>query len=68
MLTDHIASMNHTMDWEGVRLPAKESDWKKRGVKEAMFIRKAGTHAINRDRGRHLLPEVFSKLLCPPET
>ena len=63
-LTDHVASINHTIDWEGVRLPAKEPDWKKRGVKEAMFIRKAGTCAINWDGGHHLLPEVFSKLLC----
>ena len=46
-LTDHIAKKNHTINWEGVRLPAKESDWKKRGVKEAIFIRKVGTHTIN---------------------
>ena len=26
-----------------VRLPAKEPDWKKKGVKEAIFTRKAGT-------------------------
>ena len=62
-LTDHVASNNHTIDWEGVTLPAKEPDWRKRGVKEAIFIRKAGTRAINREGGRHLLPEVFSKLL-----
>ena len=60
----HIASKNHTINWEGVRLPAKELDWKKRGVKEAIFIRKAGVCAINRDRGHHILPEVFLKLWC----
>ena len=63
-LMDHVASKNHTIDWESVRLPAKEPDCKKRGVKEAIFIRKAGTYAINWDGGRHHLPEVFSKLLC----
>ena len=62
-LTDHGASKNHTIDWDGVTLPAKEPDWKKRGVKETIFIRKAGTHTINRDGGHHHLPEV-SKLLC----
>ena len=73
-MTDHVASKNHTIDWEGVRLPAtidwvgvrlqvKEPDWKKRGVKEAIFIRKAGTCTINRDGGWYHLPEVFSKLL-----
>ena len=63
-LMDHVASNNHMIDWEGARLPTKEPDWKKRGVKESIFIRKAGMHAINLDRGCHLLPEVFSKLLC----
>ena len=47
-LTDHIASKNHMIDWEGARLRAKEPDWKKRGMKEAIFIRKAGTWSINR--------------------
>ena len=50
-LTDHVMSKNHTINWEGVRLLAKEPDWKKRGVKEAIFIRKAGTCAINWDGG-----------------
>ena len=48
-LMDHVASKNHTIDWEGVRLPEKEPDCKKRGVKEAIFIRKAGTRTINWD-------------------
>ena len=60
---DHAASKNHTIDREGVRFPAKEPDWKKRG-EEAIFIRKAGMRAINWDGGPHLLPEVFLKLLC----
>ena len=63
-LMDHVASKNNTIDWEGVRLPAKEADWKKRVVKEATFIRKAGMCAINQGGGYHHLPEVFSKLLC----
>ena len=41
-LTDHVACKNHIIDWEGMRLLAKEPDWKKRGGKEAIFIRKAG--------------------------
>ena len=39
-LMDHIDRKNHTIDREGVRLPAKEPDWKKRRVKDAIFIRK----------------------------
>ena len=63
-LMDQVASKNHTIDWEGVRIPAKEPDWKKRGVKDGIYIRKAGTCAINGDGGCHLLPEVFLKVLC----
>ena len=33
-LMDHCASKNNMIDWEGVRLLAKETDWNKRGVKE----------------------------------
>ena len=67
-ITDHVASMNHTVDWEKTKLPAKESDWTRRGIREAILIKKAGTNVMNRDGGRHLLPEVYSDLLCaaPP--
>ena len=27
-LTDHAEQKNHTIDWEGVRLPTKESNFK----------------------------------------
>ena len=40
--TDHVVSKNHMIDWNGVRLPAKEPDWKKRGVKKAIFLKKVG--------------------------
>ena len=63
-LTDHVTSENHMIDCEVVTLPAKEPAWKKKGVKEAIFIRRAGTLAISCDGGRHHLPKVFSKLLC----
>ena len=62
-LTDHVASKNHTIDWEGVRLTVKEPNWKKRVVKEAIFIRKVGMRVVNSDGGCNYLPEVFSKLL-----
>ena len=64
-LTNHVASKNHMIDWEGVRLLAKEPDWKKRGVKEAIFIRKAGTHAINRDGGAPPSSRSFLEAAVP---
>ena len=45
-LADQYARMNHTNDWNGVRLTPNEPDWKKRSVKVAIFIRKVGTHGI----------------------
>ena len=62
-LTDHAAQTNHTINWEGVKLPAKEPDWRTRGIKEAIAIKKRGPNAINRDGGRHQLPDVYSGLL-----
>ena len=50
-LTDDVAVCKHTIDWEGLKLPAKDPDWTKRGIREAICIRKAGPHAINRVRG-----------------
>ena len=47
-LTDRVVSKTHTIDWEGVRLLAKEPDWKKRRLTEAIFIRKMG---MNHDWG-----------------
>ena len=36
--------------------------WYKRGVREAIQIRRTGSD-LNRDRGRHDLPVVYNKLL-----
>ena len=56
-MTDHVMNKNHTIDWEGVRLSAKESNWKKRGVKEAGLLSKyklpiASTHQDNPPKGK----------------
>ena len=62
-ITDHAASENHTIDWDNVTLPVKESDWTGRGIMEAIVIRKEEERSMNRDGGRHQLPEVFQSLL-----
>ena len=53
----------HIIDWDNVKIPAKEPNWKTKGAKEAIFIKKAGLGTINWDGGHHHLPGVFSKLL-----
>ena len=52
----------HSIDWEGVRILDREANWYKRGVREAIQIRRTGSD-LNRDRGRHDLPVVYNKLL-----
>ena len=64
-LTDHVAVCNHAINWDGVKLPAKDPDWTKRGIREAICIKKAGPHAINCDEGHNHLPDEYSKLLQP---
>ena len=36
------ASKHHTIDWDGVRLPAKEPDWKKRSKCERSHLHQEG--------------------------
>ena len=54
------------------RLIGKESryqpkiDWIKRGIREAICIRKAGSHTISHDEGHPHLPNVYSKFCSLP--
>ena len=61
-IMDHVVK-NHTIDWEGVKLPTRDVDWTARGVKVVLEIGKIGAHTRNRDRGCHQLPSLYSKLL-----
>ena len=68
-LTDYVAVCNHTIDWEGVQIPSKDSGWIKRGIREAICTRKAGSHTVNHYEGRNHLHDVYSKLVqsaAPP--
>ena len=67
-LTDHVAQQNHTIDWDKVTLPMKETDWHVHGIKEAIQIRKSGKDSLNRDGGRHQLSSLYNHLLVAPPT
>ena len=41
-IMDHIAKNNQTIDWEGVKFPSRDCDTTKRGIWEAIAIRRAG--------------------------
>ena len=36
-IMDHVAKENNTIDWEGVKFPAKDTDWAAREVNEAFY-------------------------------
>ena len=48
-----------------MKLPTRDTDWTAIGVKEAVKIRKRGTHSMNRDGGatNYQLSSLYSKLL-----
>ena len=61
-ITDHIARNNHAIDWEGVKFPSRDSDTTKRGIWEAIAIKKTGAHAMNRDGGGRGAPPTSAVL------
>ena len=52
-LMDDAEQGNHSIDWGGVRLPAKEPYKKKRGIFEDIEIQKAWARAVNWDKRHH---------------
>ncbi len=67
-MTDHVAQNNHTINWDKVTFPTKEPHWTTRGIREAIHIKLSRPHAMNRDKGRHQLPDVYNLVLpaAPP--
>ena len=61
-ITDHMTQQNHIVDWEGVSFVDRESDWRTRGIKEAIWIRKT-KNSMNRDEGRYRLSHIYDDLL-----
>ena len=61
-ITDHMTQHNHTINWEGANFVDKESDWRVRGIKEAIWIRKT-KDSMNGDEGRYPLLHIYDDLL-----
>ena len=51
-----------SIDWEKTKVLDRESNWFRRGVKEAINIRRKKPD-LNLDQGRHHLPPCFDKLV-----
>ena len=62
----HLASEEHEKDDIESKLLCTEEDWFRRGVKEAIAIRKINP-TLNQDDGRHNLSTMYNKLIRSSE-
>ena len=58
----HMRTRGHCFSEENIKILDTESDWFRRGVREAVYINITQPQ-LNRDRGRHLLPPIYRTLL-----
>ena len=58
----HVASDRHSKDDVQWRILCTDDDWFRRGVKEAIAIRKIGP-TLNKDGGRYHLPRIYDDLI-----
>ena len=65
VITDHMTQQNHIVHWEGAKFVDRESDWRTRGIKEAIWIRKT-KDIMNRDEGRYRLSHIYDDLKGHP--
>ena len=61
-VTDHARQLNHVIDWDSARIVAKEADWKMRGIKEAINIRREKEN-MDRDERGYTLSHLYDDLL-----
>ena len=57
-----MTQQNHIVDWEEAKFVDRESDWRTRGIKEAIWTRKT-IDSMNRDDGRYRLLHIYDDLL-----
>ena len=50
-ISKHVIETGHSIAWEGVKILAFEREWKKRKIKEGIFIDKARGRALNTKPG-----------------
>lgn len=65
-ITDHVASTNHTIDWEESKILAREPHRTRRWIRESIHIVKEDGHTMNRDMGNYQLPRIYHSLIRPP--
>ena len=50
-ISKHVLDTGHCIAWEGVKILAFETDWKKRKIKEGIYIEKARGNVLNTKPG-----------------
>ena len=67
--TDHAGQNNHIIDWKGVRLPAKEPDYTKRGKPRSyIYPENGGEHDQPRKRASFSAEDLHQAALALPLT
>ena len=68
-ISEHTREANHLMNWDEISIIDRESNKKRRWIKEAIHVRslKPG-ESMNRDEGGYELSHVWDPLLCRPPT
>ena len=61
-VNQHHVNTNHAIDWDNTRVLDRESNAFRRGVREAIQIRRQDP-ALNRARGRYRLPAIYNPLV-----
>ena len=60
---DHCRATGHSVSMKNTKIMTRESNWHKRKVKEAVYIRQRAP-TMNRDQGYHL-PAIYNKVIPP---
>ena len=61
-VTDHVNIHNHVINWDEVKIKDSDSNERKRGIREAIAIRR-NRHTMNRDEGRYILSHTYDQIL-----
>ena len=62
IVSKHVAEEDHEEGDITIKAVSYETNWRARGVKEAIEIRKKKTN-MNQDEGRHYLSAIYNKLI-----
>ena len=60
---DHCRATGHSVSMKNTKVLTRESNWHKRKVKEAIYIRQRAP-TMNRDQGYHL-PAIYNQIIPP---